>query len=82
MLVLAFENEEDRTSYFKYYTPTVETKDYNVLIDQQPFYEIPIKNKEVNYKAITELVRDGYFRTRNELSYEYFWSLYKLIAID
>ena len=82
MLVLAFENEEDRTSYFKYYTPTVETKDYNVLIDQQPFYEIPIKNKEVNYKAITELVRDGYFRTRNELSYEYFWSQYKLIAID
>ena len=54
LFILAFEDEEDRTSYFKYYTPTDEIKDYNVLIDQQPFYEIPIKNKEETYKAITE----------------------------
>ena len=47
LFVLAFENEEDRSRLEKYYTPTVEIKDYNVVIDsQQPFYEIPIKNKE------------------------------------
>ena len=31
--VLAFSNEEDRSSFALYYTPTVEIKDYNVLID-------------------------------------------------
>ena len=46
MFVLAFESEKDRSSFTEYYTPSVEIKDYNILIDQQPFYEIPIKNKE------------------------------------
>ena len=77
-----FENEQYRSSFLKYYTPTVEIKDYNALIDQQPFYEIPIKNKEETYKAITELIRDGDFTTENCLNYEYFSTHYKLIAID
>ena len=76
-----FENEEDRSSFEKYYRPTVEIKDYNTLIDQQPFYEIPIKNKEETYKAITELVRDGDFTTGNS-GYGYFSTHYRFIAID
>ena len=51
LFVLAFQNEEDRRSFSKYNTPTVEIKDYNVIIDGEPFYEIPIKNKEETYKA-------------------------------
>ena len=43
LFVLAFPNEEDRRSFSKYYTPTVEIKDYNVIIDGQPFYEIKKK---------------------------------------
>ena len=39
-----------------YYTPTVEIKDYNILIDLQPFYDITIRNKEQIYKAITEIL--------------------------
>ena len=45
LYVLAYENERDRISYFKYYMPTIEIKDYNVLIDGNPFFEIPVKNK-------------------------------------
>ena len=48
LFVLAFQNEEDRRSFSKYYTPTVEIKYYNVIIDGEPFYEIPIKNKLLN----------------------------------
>ena len=33
LFILAFENEEDRSSFEKYYTPTVEITGYNVLID-------------------------------------------------
>ena len=35
LFVLAFENEEDRSSYFKHYTATVEIKDYNVILDRR-----------------------------------------------
>ena len=38
LFVLSFENEDDRTSYYKYYLPSVEIKDYNVLIDGNAFF--------------------------------------------
>ena len=34
---LLFENEDDRTSFSKYYVPKVEIKDFHVLIDGKPF---------------------------------------------
>ena len=80
LFVLAFPNEEDRRFFSKYYTPTVEIKDYNVIIDGERFYEIPIKNKEETYKAIIELIRSDILRTGNE--FDYFFEYYKLIAID
>ena len=79
---MAFSNEEDRRSFSKYYTPTVEIKDYNVIIHGEPFYEIPIKNKEETYKAITELIRSDILRTGNEFDFDYFCEHYKSIAID
>ena len=82
LFVLAFPNEEDRSSFSKYYAPIVEIKDYNILIDLQPFYEIPIKTKEQTYKAITELINHDIYTTGNSLTYEYFCKHYKLIAID
>ena len=59
-----------------------EIKDYNVLIGLQPFYDIPIKNKEQTYKAITELINHDNYTTGNSLTYEYFCNHYKLFAID
>ena len=69
LFALAFENEEDKSSFSKYYTPAVEIKDYNVLIDQKSFFEILIKNNEEMYKAITELIRNSDFTTSNLLDY-------------
>ena len=37
LFVLSFESEEDRTSFSKYYTPSVEIKDFNGLIDGKFF---------------------------------------------
>ena len=82
LFVLAFPNEGDRRSFSKYYTPTVEIKDYNIIIDGEPFYEIPIKNKEETYKAITELIRSDILRTGNKFNFDHFSEHYKLIAID
>ena len=37
LFVLAFENDNDRTSYEQYYLPTVEIKDYNIMINGENF---------------------------------------------
>ena len=81
LFVLAFPNAEVRSSFSKYYMPNVEIKDYNVLIDLQPFYDIPIKNKEQTYETITELFNLDNYTTGNSLTYEYFCNHYKVIAV-
>ena len=55
LFVLSYENEDDRTSYSKYYTPKVEIKDFNVSIDGKYFFDVPVKNKEETYEKTTEL---------------------------
>ena len=45
LFVLAYGNEDDRYDFKDYYTPTREITDYNVLIDQEPFIELPVRNK-------------------------------------
>ena len=52
LFVLSFENEDNRKSYYKYYVPNVEIKNYNVLIDGNPFFELPVKNIEETYEKI------------------------------
>ena len=52
LFVLSFDNEDDRTSYYKYYMPNVERKDYNVLIVGDAFFELPVKNIEETYEKI------------------------------
>ena len=40
LFVLSFENKDDRTSFSKYCTPTIEIKDFNVLIDLKSFFNL------------------------------------------
>ena len=82
LFVLTFENEDDRTSFSKYFVPKVEIKDFNELINGKPFFEIPVKNKEEAYEAIIEMSKNNDYTTGNLLGYEYFKNHYKLIAID
>ena len=82
LLVLSFENENDRTSFSKYYVPNVQIKDFNVLIDGQSFFDMPIKNEEEPCEQIIEMGRNNDYTTGNLLDYEYFSKHYKLIAID
>ena len=77
LFVFSFENEEYRTSFSKYYTPSVEIKDFNVLIDGKSFFDVPIKNKEETYAAIIEMNKNN----DNLLDYENFSNHYKLIPI-
>ena len=80
LFALSFKNEDDRTSFSKYYVPKVEIKDLNVSIDGKPLFEI--KNKEEAFEAIIEMSKKNDYTTGNLLDYEYFKDYYKLIAID
>ena len=82
MFVLSFENEDNRKSFSKYYTPKVEIKEFNVLIDGNSFFDVPVKNKEETYIKIIEMSKNSDYLTGNSLDYEYFSKHYKLIVID
>ena len=81
LFVLSFKNEEDRTSFSKYYTPKLEIKNFNVLIDGKSIFDVSVKNKEA-YEKIIEISKNSDYTTGNLLDYEYFSKHYKLIAID
>ena len=81
LFVLSFENEEDRTSFLKYYVPKVEIKDF-VLIDGKHFFDVLVKNKGEAYEKILSISKTNDYTTGNLLDYEYFPKHYKLIATD
>ena len=69
LLVLSFENEDNRKSFPKYYVLNVEIKDFNVLIDGKGFFDMPVKNKEQTYEQIIEMGRSNDYTTGNLLDY-------------
>ena len=82
--VLSFENEIDQKSYKKYYLPTVEIKNYDVMINRRIFFDQTVKNNLRTYYSIRKIAAgqcDGY-TTVCLLDYLYFKKYYKLIAVD
>ena len=74
LFVLSFERiDEDnvkkdhRDSISHYYVPNVEIKDFNVLIDEHSFFDLPVKNEEEAYEKITEMSRNNDYTTCNVL---------------
>ena len=84
LFVLAFENDDDRTSDDKYYLPTVEIKNYNIMINGENFFDQPIKNNKVTYENIRKIAtgQGDDFTTGCLLDYSYFADTYKMIAVD
>ena len=55
MLVLSFKNGNDdptRDFFEKYYMPLVEIKDCNAFIDNKPFFDQLVKNKQTYEKQL------------------------------
>ena len=62
--------------------PLVEIKDFNALIDNKPFFDQPVTNKQESYKKLIEMSRNDNDTTGNLLHYLYHKNYYKLIGID
>ena len=61
LFVLSFKNGNDdpaRDSFDEYYMPLVEIKDFNALIDNKPFFDQPVKNKQEAYEKLIEMSRN------------------------
>ena len=84
LFVLAFENDDDRTSFDEYYLPTVEIKDYNIMINGENLFDQPIKNNKVTYENIRKIAtgQGDDYTTGCLLDYPYFADTYKMIAVD
>ena len=84
LFVLAFQNDDDRTSSDEYYLPTVEIKDYNIMINGENFFDQPIKDNKVTYENVRKIVTDhgDDYTTGCLLDYSYFVDTYKMIAVD
>ena len=81
---MSVENEAQRTSYKRYHLPTLETKNYNFVIDGQNFFDQLVRNNLITYdstRIIATDKEDNYTITCFP-EYNYFRNYYKMIAID
>ena len=81
---MPLKDADGRESHKQYYLPTVEIKDYNVMIDGRNFFDQPIKNDLKTYDNIRKIAtgQGDDCTIRCLLDYPYFKKYYKLIAID
>ena len=84
LFILAFENDDQRTSNKRYFIPNVEIKDYNVMIDGKNFFDRPISNMLKTYENIRKVAtgQGDDYTFGCLLDYTYFKKYYKMIAVD
>ena len=84
LFVLAFENDDHRISTKRYNLPTVEIKDYNIMINGEKFFDQPIKNNKATYENIRKIAtgQGDDYTTGCLLDYSYVADTYKMIAVD
>ena len=84
LFVLAFENDNDRTSDDQYYFPAIEIKEYNIVINGENVFDQPIKNNKVTYDNIRKIAigQGDDYTTGCLLDYPYFANTYKMSAVD
>ena len=84
LFVLVFENDTQRTSSKGYYLPKVEIKNYNVMINEENFFDQPIKDNKVTYENIRKITtgRGDDYTTGCLLDNPYFKDNYKMTAVD
>ena len=60
----------------------MEIKDLNALIDNTPFFNQPIKNKQEAYENLVKISINDDYTTENLLDYLHYQKYHKLIGID
>ena len=84
LFVLAFKDDAQRKVHFGYYLPNVEIKNYNVMVNEESFFDQPIKYNKVTYENIRKVAtgKGDDYTTCCLLDYTYIKDKYKMIAVD
>ena len=84
LFVLLFEKKVARLGHTWYYLPTVEIKNYNVIINERNFFDQPVTNDiRTSENTRKNVIYQGdHYMTRFSLDYPYLKKNNKLIAID
>ena len=84
LFVLLLENELARVGHIWYYFPTVETKNYNVMINERNFFDQPVTNDIRTSENTRKNVIDqgDHYMTSFSLDYPYLKKNNKLTAKD
>ena len=84
LFALAFSNDNHRISTKRYNLPTVEIKDYNIMINRENFFDQAIKSNKVTYENIRKIAtgQGDDYTTGCLLDFSYFVDTYKMIAVD
>ena len=84
LFILLFKDNAHRTTYKRFFLPTVETKDYNVMIYVKDFFDQPVKNERATYDNVRKILPgQGDDYTQPVVYYiMYFKNYYKMIATN
>ena len=56
LFVLSFGNNASRAVHTKYYLSTAEINDFNVVVDRQIFFNMPVKTNFKNVKNVKKMI--------------------------
>ena len=82
MLVLLLINITGRDCFLIHYMPLIEIKDFKVLIDNKPFLDHLVKNKQEAYEKLIKMSRNDNYTTGNLLDFSDHQNYYKRIGIN
>ena len=71
MFLRSFKNDKNndpmRDSFDKYYMPLIEIKGFNASINNKPYFDRPVKNKQETYEKLIELSKNDDYTTKRNL---------------
>ena len=84
LFVLTFENNANRKAQTEWFFPRVDIDNYNVMIDEQYFFDQPVINDLRKFEIILKVAsgQGDDYAIDYLLDYAYFKENYKTIAID
>ena len=60
----------------------IKIKDFDALIDNKPFFDHPVENKQEAYENLIKMSRNNDYTTENVFDFFYHQNYYKRIGID
>ena len=82
--VLAVEDAGNRTRHTGFFLPSVQIKDYDIMIDGRNLFDQPVKTMSRTNDDLQKLMTGkGYdYKTGSLLDHSYFRGHYKIIGVD